>query len=741
MTEVSLDGAVKTRPRQTQWEGYPLPPAIPGRFKPEYNRYGQYVLPHPTTGRDSAFSRATTVAGVLDDTYNLDMWIQRKIIKAVLDGVRAQMEGVNATASADGVEVAGNRKSDLLQAMDQLWSTDPNTQKFNRAIDLVDNLQGGQDSSEFGTAVHAWLEAVDVGIIVPSQVPDLFKDHVHAYRSLLKRHALHPVPEYTERIVFNDDNGTKLWAPDENGLAYLAAETPSESITGTLDRIFRVITTGALVLGDVKGLPLDTPIPTPDGWTTMAEIEIGDEVFGTDGQPAKVTLKSQVKRIGTYVVRFDDGSTQVCDSEHIWATTTAEDRRHGREPRPRRIGEIIATLTQGQKIPQKQHHVLVPKPLDMPECDLPIEPYLLGAWLGDGTTNGGMITSDGTVFDILESDGWELGAFQTKPDANCSTRTVYGLRSMLRAVGLLGEKTIPAAYLRASIHQRTRLLQGLMDTDGGWNTKRSSAAFTTVSKPLADQVMELLVSLGQRPNLNSITGMGFGKSCTSWRISFTPVDIQPFRHPEKARKVTAAGDRSTARSRRRCIVAVEPGPDVETVCIGVDSPDHTYLCGERMIPTHNTSKADSLEWGVLEFAVQLAIYRYARLMLALDGKSWEPMPMLHSDTAYLMHIPSDDPKRAACIALNVGFGSEAMAISVYVRDLRRRAKREGLTGTIPVPTQDALLWAEARHAIQDIQDPGELPEIWTRYQSVWTDDLTALGRQIADLLSTQGEVA
>jgi hypothetical protein len=717
MMEVSLDGEIAARVRETEWSKYPLPPALPGRFKPEYNRYGQYQLPHPATGRPSAFSRATTIASTLDETYNLDMWIQRQLVKSVLEGVRLQMD-----LQRDG-RIPTSDEQQLHEAMTTLWSTDPSTQKFNQAADTVNNLQGGRDASEFGTAVHAWLEAIDVGIVQPSQVPDLFRDHVEAYREVLKRHALLPVPEYTERIVCNDDNG-----PDGQA---------GETITGTLDRLFRVVSTGNLVLGDVKGLPLDTRIPTPDGWTTMAEVQVGDEVFGTDGQPAKVTLKSQVKRIGTYIVRFDDGSEQVCDSEHIWATTTHEDRRQGREPQARGIDEIIRTLTFGKVKPQKQHRVLTPQPLDLPECDLPLEPYLLGAWLGDGTTDGGMITSDGTVFDILESDGWELGAFQTKPDANCSTRTVYGLRGMLRAVGLLGNKSIPNTYLRASIAQRTRLLQGLMDTDGGWNVKRRSVGFTTTSRTLADQVMELLLSLGQRPNLNQVTGMGFGKPCTSWRISFSPIDIQPFRHPEKARKATE-GTRSTMRSRSRCITTVEPGPDVETVCIGVDSPDHTYLCGDRMIPTHNTSKAASLEWGALDFAIQLAIYRYANHMLKLDGSGWEPMPQLTSDTAYLMHIPSDDPQRSSCVALNVGFGHEALRVAVNVRDLRRRAKREGLTGVIPVPTPDALAWAEARHAIQDISHPDELATVWEQYEHVWTDELTTLGQQIAALL-TEGK--
>src|SRR5699024_2902447 len=126
---------------------------------------------------------------------------------------------------------------------------------------------------------------------------------------------------------------------------------------------------------------LDTPIPTPTGWTTMGAVNVGDEVFGSDGKPCTVTAKSPVKNIGTYVVRFDDTSSVVCDSEHIWWTLTARERRAGTEPTPKSIDQIIATLTYGS---QNQHWVPMPDPLDLPDAELPIDPYLLGCWLGDG---------------------------------------------------------------------------------------------------------------------------------------------------------------------------------------------------------------------------------------------------------------------------------------------------------------------------------------------------------------------
>jgi hypothetical protein len=123
-------------------------------------------------------------------------------------------------------------------------------------------------------------------------------------------------------------------------------------------------------------------------------------------------------------------------------------------------------------------------------------------------------------------------------------------------------------------------------------------------------------------------------------------------------------------------------------------------------------------------------------MLSLDGRKWDTMPVLDTNTAYLIHLPNDDAQKAACIALDTRLGSEGMQLALRVRELRKRGKRSGLSGTIPIPSPDALQWAQARHEIQDITGPDELPMIWERYQSVWTDELTTLGRQIADLITT-----
>jgi hypothetical protein len=409
-----------------------------------------------------------------------------------------------------------------------------------------------------GTGVHMWLETA------------LDRYNLQHYELL----------GYNERFYIETKVGV--------------GEINAESITGHCDVYDRV--TGTVI--DWKGLALTTPIPTPTGWTTMGAVQVGDQVFGSDGQPCTVTAKSNIKRIGTYIVRFDDGSEVVCDSEHIWWTQATGET----EPTAKPIDEIIATLT---KWGQKSHRVPVVKPLVLADADLPVDPYLLGCWLGDGETSAGRITKGRDLFEVLEFDGHTLGPEKKCQSDKCFTRTVLGLQTGLRELGLqwvagrrvgddgkkrqviAGHKIIPPQYLRASTRQRTRLLQGLMDTDGNWNKPRKRAVFTSTSKILANGVFELLCTLGQKPSLDERVARGFGVETTRYQIEWTPINLEPFRLSRKAGQVVEASHTQTARSNRRMIVEVLPGPDVETACIAVDSSDSIYLCSEQMIPTHN----------------------------------------------------------------------------------------------------------------------------------------------------------
>lgn len=332
---------------------------------------------------------------------------------------------------------------------------------------------------------------------------------------------------------------------------------------------------------DWKGLALDTPIPTVEGWSTMGALREGDRVFDSAGQLCSVIAKSEVHYRRCFRVRFDDGSSVICDDEHLWVTrATAPGGRLEAQEQVRSTDEIRRTL---RKYGQCHHRVRTAGALDLPSRDLPVDPYVLGCWLGDGDRGNGTVTKPDTeLFELISQRGYRVG-----PIMGRGSRTIYGLRLDLRRAGLLGHKFIPGEYLRASYEQRLDLLRGLMDTDGTWNRSRGQAEFDSVDKVIATDVRELILSLGQRAYLCEVTARGYGKTVTCYRVMFSPINgLNPFALPRKANLAWERKGRAV--SKRRLVVAVDEMPIVPTQCIAVDSVDSTYLCTESFIPTHNS---------------------------------------------------------------------------------------------------------------------------------------------------------
>ena len=335
-----------------------------------------------------------------------------------------------------------------------------------------------------------------------------------------------------------------------------------------------------------KCLDLSTPLPTISGWTTMGDVQPGDFLLDESGKPTRVLGCSPVQEgKRCFRVTFDDDSSIVADEEHLWpvyfpARTGGADR-------------IVKTVD----LKPGKHAIRRPPALDLPSAYLPIDPYVLGVWLGDGCSTSGTFFASRTDHPAMAANlracGVELGEpyFQRE---NLAATTIMGLKVVLRWIGVLGDKHIPQAYLRGSRDQRLALLQGLMDTDGTVGRRANGSAqlsFSTSNKRLADQFCELLRTLGIRPQVTvrdrRLKYRGENVSCaTAYQIGFTTAD-PVFRLPRK--RVTQAEGSRPARTRPHRIVSVEGVDSVPVRCVLVDSPSHLFLAGTSMVPTHNTS--------------------------------------------------------------------------------------------------------------------------------------------------------
>jgi len=367
-----------------------------------------------------------------------------------------------------------------------------------------------------------------------------------------------------------------------------------------------------------KALALDTPIPVPAGWTTMGDLQTGDIVFDETGRQCRITHAWPVMHDRPcFDVEFSDGSVITADADHLWLAETRSSRiSEGAHLAKRKLPPGTSVMSLAQQGKHSQQHkrsrpvvvttaemakslvtasghtnysVRVAGALQCPEADLPIPPYVLGAWLGDGTSATGSITTvDPEVLAEIEHEGetvWLMPS-TVRPGYCAPSYRIKGLQAKLRdELNVLGNKHIPVQYLRASEDQRRALLAGLLDTDGYCDI-RGRAFFYSTKERLAHDALLLISSLGYKSTVFSKTARLDGRDCgLVWTVSFQPTD-KVFRLPRKLARQVVAG---SARNSRRYIVAIRPVPSVPVRCITVDSPGELYLAGESCIPTHNTN--------------------------------------------------------------------------------------------------------------------------------------------------------
>jgi replicative DNA helicase len=438
-----------------------------------------------------------------------------------------------------------------------------------------------------------------------------------------------------------------------------------------LDELTNGLQSGQMVViaarpGVGKALALDTPIATPTGWTTMGQVAVGDQVIGADGRPTTVVDATDVMSgRPCYEVHFSDGSVLVADAQHQWLTDTRASRRAAREARVRgrspRVSAAVRTTDELARTVRCEtadarlnHSVTNAAPLDLPIAALPLPPYALGVWLGDGTSASAHFTSaDPEIAVYIEAEGLVVertsvdlryarrlpargsvaarpcpmcgelfvphtsqvqtcgkacgaklraaggvGRNATCPDcggpsaglAQCAAcRAHHGtVTGLLRSLGVLGDKHIPMAYLRASVAQRKALLAGLLDTDATV-APNGVVQFAVTNQRLAEDTRELIAGLGHRVRMGRRRVPGRSEnSSTCFTLTFS-TDDEVFRLERKKLLHKERGARTFTARGVRFITAVKPIASVPVRCIQVAAEDHLFLAGRSFIPTHNST--------------------------------------------------------------------------------------------------------------------------------------------------------
>lgn len=336
-----------------------------------------------------------------------------------------------------------------------------------------------------------------------------------------------------------------------------------------------------------KDLDCATPILTVDGWKTMGTIEVGDTVYAGDGTKTQVIYCSEIfADHRCYELTFADGTCLTAGEDHLW--WVYDDADHGKW-KAITTSKIASSTWRRKRSGGRlsyRYRVGCDAIVDTPSAELPIDPYIFGYWLGDGTSANSDLTVG--VEDLphirqqVEVAGYRIVS-ELKDNRSTASRVRVSINAAMRdgfmarakRLGVLGNKHIPEIYLTASIEQRLDLLAGMMDSDGSITHGRRSpqVELSLTSDRLASDALRLLRSLGIKTRIGKRN-----------RMLWTPI-FDPFRMERKSRQFLKPAQNTG----RMSIIDIHEVASRPTRCIQVAHPDHVFLVGHHFTPTHNTT--------------------------------------------------------------------------------------------------------------------------------------------------------
>jgi hypothetical protein len=388
------------------------------------------------------------------------------------------------------------------------------------------------------------------------------------------------------------------------------------TLKGGVDLVAEHRMTGRRWVWDHKCLSDDTPIQTFSGKTRIGDVTAGDLVLSSDGTWTEVVAASRSIQLDCYLVTLRNGIEVVCSGDHVWPVDRSVHTG-------RYVREEITTAEMAANVASGVTYRMLQSPRsDRPERTFQLDPYLLGALLGDGGFTSLPVTftknHPGTVARVKAAlpEGSYVSGVYKHPTKADTYRLAGTLGDVVKSLGLHGSdgphKFIPSGYLLGSFNQRLELLRGLMDTDG--SHRKGVPLYQTGSKQLANDVIKLVESLGGVATVWCNKGPKYqgGVGAPNWEVKMRfPSDFPaPYHHEEKLSR----WKRSKASLQERLsVVSVEPIGERACTDLEVRAADSLFAVNGVM--THNSAANLPGDTQDLDFHDQFGVYKGALNLL------------------------------------------------------------------------------------------------------------------------------
>lgn len=416
-------------------------------------------------------------------------------------------------------------------------------------------------------------------------------EHAEQYRQLYKNTLLFAAPvdfdSFCRYIEWNREPSKRFYLPRRKQLK-VVVDALQELADDKLDLLAISMPPGV-----GKALANDTPVLTRQGWKNHGDLVVGDEVAAPNGEFVRV-IAVHPKCDMEYEIEFTNHEKIICHGNHIW---TVYNKHKGRIDQVA-TKDMLNDYEEGtEKVRGHRYMYLLPHktPLRGEHKELYVDPYTLGAWLGDGSNNNPRICNDfidSVIVQTIVENGYAMSWGTMHKTTKIHYYEFKGLRQDLQKYGMCHsrrrvEKHIPEEYLTASLEQRLDLLAGLIDTDGSLIKGRNEYQFTTADKQLKDDFITLISTFGWRCSFNevqpSVSTSGIRGKKVYWNMKFCPTFEIPCRVERKQLK-------TFSKQRMVSISSIKPITEkVEGNCITVIGGE--YCVGQYLVPTHNTTIA------------------------------------------------------------------------------------------------------------------------------------------------------